>query len=168
MTFQNSTFGFIDYFLEGGRQRIPCQFLSMGNEMMARLDPGGSQPILTAISTSMRAEVLGSFPAVLERYKPESDMVLGAENFWHECETDGGGALKFFQVVHHMRLFGTTVSQGLDAAIHFSRRLRASETEASREIYEIFAADIERLAAEGILREPGATADRIATPRSFS
>jgi len=168
MTFQNSTFGFIDYFFDNARQRIPCQFLRVGQEMMARLDPSGARPILTAISTPMRAEVLGSFGSVLERYKPESNLVLGAENFWDACQTDGGGALKFFQVVHHMRLCGATVSQGIDAAINFGRRLRASETTAAREIYEIFSADLQRLGVEGVPREPGPAAARFATLSSLS
>jgi len=168
MTLQNSTFGFIDYFIAGGCERIPCQFLSFGKEMLARLDPGRVRPIVTAISTPMRPEVLGSFSSVLERYKAESSLVLGAENFWHACQADGGGALKLFQVVHHMRLCGATVSQGLDVAIDFSRRLRASETVAAREIYEIFAADLERLEASGNPQEQGTPPARVASFSSLS
>lgn len=170
MTIENSTFGFIDYFIDGARQRVACQFFRLGDEMMARLDPTGARPILTAISMPMRAEVLGAFPAVLDRYKAECGQVLGAENFWLECQTNGGSALKFFQVVHHMRLYGATVSEGLDATNSFSRRLRDSETAAAREIYDIFAADLERLGLEGMPRDPGAApaASRVVHSHSIS
>lgn len=145
MTIQNSTFGFIDYFIAGSRQRMPCQFFRSHKDMLARLDAGDIAPVLTAVAPQMHAEVLGDFPRVLARYKDESDRVLMAENFWHKCEVDGAGALKLFQVVHHMRLFGTTVSEAIDASIALSRRLRASETSAARAIYEIFAADLTRM-----------------------
>jgi len=150
MTIQNSTFGFIDYFIADSRQRVPCQFFLAGKEMVARLDAGGATPVLTAVSSQMRAEVLGSFPTVLERYKAESNEVLTAENFWHECEADGAGALKLFQVVHHMRLFGATVSQAIDASIALARKLRASETSAARAIYDIFSADLARLGIDAM------------------
>ena len=152
MTIHNSTFGFIDYFIADSRQRVPCQFFCAGKEMLARLDAGGAAPVLTAVSPRMQPEVLGSFPTVLARYKAESDLVLTAENFWHECEAGGAGALKFFQVVHHMRLFGTTVSQAIDASTTHSRALRASESSAARAIYEVFFADLARL---GINAPPG-------------
>lgn len=170
MTIENSTFGFIDYFIDGARQRIACQFFRLGDEMMARLDPTGARPILTAIAAPMRAEVLGAFPAVLDRYKAECERVLGAETFWQECQTNGGSALKFFQVVHHMRLYGSTVSEGLDASNSFNRRLRASETAAARAIYDIFAADLERLGLEGMPPEPhpAAAASRFAPSHSMS
>ena len=157
MTNQNSTFGFIDYFVEGTRQRIACQFFRMGKDMMARLDPSGSHPILTAVAAPMRAEVLGDFPAVLERYKTESSVVLAAENFWHECQTDGGCALRFFQVVHHMRLNGSTVSQGLDATIGFSQRLRTSESNAARKVYEMFCAELGRFGIQGLAPDQALT-----------
>lgn len=157
MTIQNSTFGFIDYVVDGSRQRVACQFFSIGKDMMARLDPSGVRPILTAISTSMRAEVLGAFPEVLERYKAECARVVSAENFWHECQAGGGGALKLFQVVHHMRLSGATVSEGIDASVNFSKRLRASENKAARSIYEIFCAEIGRFGIEGLAPTQAAT-----------
>lgn len=145
MTIQNSTFGFIYYFIADTRHRVPCQFFLAGKEMLARLDAGGAKPVLTAVSPQMQPEVLGSFPTVLARYKTESNQVLTAENFWHECEVEGAGALKLFQVVHHMRLFGATVSQAIDASIALTRKLRASETSAARAIYDIFSADLVRL-----------------------
>lgn len=144
MTIQNSTFGFIDYFIADARERMPCQFFRSNKDVLARLDAGGIAPVLTAVAPQMRAEVLGAFPAVLARYKAETDLVLTAEHFWHKCETDGASALKFFQVAHHMRLFGTTVSEAIDASIALGRRLRASESSAARAIYEIFAADLAR------------------------
>jgi hypothetical protein len=138
MTIQNSTFGFIDYFIADSRQRVPCQFFRSGKEMLARLDGGGAAPVLTSVSLQMHAEVLGSFPTVLTRYKAESSQVLAAQNFWHECEAGGAGALKLFQVVHHMRLFGATVSQAIDASIALAQKLRASEASAARAIYDVF------------------------------
>lgn len=168
MTIQNSTFGFIDYFIADSRQRVPCQFFRAGKEMLARLDAGGATPVLTAVSSQMRAEVLGSFPTVLARYKAESSLVLTAENFWHECEVDGAGALKFFQVVHHMRLFGATVSQAIDASIALARKLRASESSAARAIYEIFSADLARMGVEAVPRAHSAMAPRAASFSSLS
>jgi len=153
MTIQNSTFGFIYYFIADKRQRVPCQFFLAGGELLARLDAGGAKPVLTAVSRQMHPEVLGSFSAILDHYKTESGQVLAAENFWRECEDDGAGALKLFQVVHHMRLFGASVSQGIDASIALRRTLRASETCAARAIYEIFSADLLRM---GIDIVPGA------------
>lgn len=167
MTIQNCTFGFIDYFIAGSRQRVPCQFYRSSQDMLARLDAGGTAPVLTTVSPKMRAEVLGAFSTVLARYKAESDLVLTAENFWHKCETDGAGSLKFFQVVHHMRLFGTTVSEAIDASTALAHRLRASETNAARAIYEIFSADLARL---GIAAVPHghSTALRAATISSLT
>ena len=167
MTIQTSTFGFIDYFIADSKQRVPCQFFRSGTEMLARLDAGGATPVLTAVSPQMQAEVLGSFPTVLARYKAESSQVLAAENFWQECEVDGAGALKFFQVVHHMRLFGATVSQAIDASITLTRKLRASETSAARAIYEIFSADLARLGIEGAPSPHPAIAPRAASPSSL-
>lgn len=168
MTIHNSTFGFIDYFIVDYRQRVPCQFFLAGKEMLARLDAGGAAPVLTAVSPQMQAEVLGSFPTVLARYEVESGLVLTAENFWHECEADGGGALKFFQVVHYMRLFGATVSQAIDASIAHARRLRASETSAARAIYDIFAADLARLGIDGVAGSHAPIAPRAAAHSSHS
>lgn len=145
MTIQNSTFGFIDYFVADARLRMPCQFFRSHKDMLARLDAGGVAPVLTAVAPQMHAEVLGAFPTVLARYKTESELVLTAENFWHRCEADGAGALKFFQVVHHMRLFGTTVSEAIDASIALAQRLRASETRAARAIYELLSSDPVRM-----------------------
>jgi len=150
MTIQNSTFGFIYYFIDATRQRVPCQFFPAGREMLARLDAGGAKPVLTAVSPQMQPEVLGSLPTVLARYKAESSQVLIAENFWRACEVDGAGSLKLFQVVHHMRLFGATVSQAIDASIALSRNLRASETSAARAIYDIFSADLARLGIDSV------------------
>lgn len=153
MTINNSTFGFIFYFIADKRQRVPCQFFLVSGELLARLDAGGAKPVLTAVSRQMHPKVLGSFSAILDHYKTESGQVLAAENFWRECEDDGAGALKLFQVVHHMRLFGASVSQGIDASIALRRTLRASETCAARAIYEIFSADLLRM---GIDIVPGA------------
>lgn len=168
MTIQNSTFGFIDYFIADSRQRVPCQFFRAGIEMLARLDAGGATPVLTAVSPQMQAEVLGSFPTVLARYKAESSQVLTAENFWHECEVDGAAALKFFQVVHHMRLFGATVSQAIDASIALAGKLRASESSAARAIYEIFSADLARIGGDEVPRAHSAMAPRTASSSSLS
>lgn len=165
MTIQNSTFGFIDYFIAGTRQRIACQFFRLGNDMVARLDPSGTNPMLTAIAPPMRAEVLGAFPSVLERYTPESGLVLSAENFWDQCETEGGDALKFFQVVHHMRLCGATVSEGIDAAINLGQRLRASESNAVRAIHELFASDIGQPGLEGVPQQQPTSACVASLPR---
>ena len=57
MNDETSTFGFIDYFVEGIRQRVACQFFRLGKDTMARLDPDGMRPILTAVAAPMRAEV---------------------------------------------------------------------------------------------------------------
>jgi hypothetical protein len=168
MTIQNSTFGFIDYFIADSRQRVPCQFFRAGKEMLARLDAGDAAPVLTAVSPQMRAEVLGSFPTVLARYKAESGLVLTAENFWRECEAGGAGALKFFQVVHHMRLFGASVSQAIDATIEHARKLRASETSAARAIYDIFSADLARLGNDALPSTHALIAPRAAAYSSLS
>ena len=168
MTIQNSTFGFIDYFIADRRQRVPCQFFHAGKELLARLDAGGTAPVLTAVSPLMQAEVLGSFPTVLARYKAESGLVLTAENFWHEGEADGAGALKFFQVVHHMRLFGATVSQAIDATIAHARKLRASETSAARAIYDIFSSDLARLGIDALPGTHASIAPQAAAYSSLS
>lgn len=165
MTIQNSTFGFIDYFIDDARLRMPCQFFRSHKDMLARLDAGGVAPVLTAVAPQMHAEVLGAFPTVLARYKTESELVLTSENFWHKCEADGAGALKFFQVVHHMRLFGSTVSEAIDASISLAQRLRASETGAARAIYEIFSADLARM---GIAAVPHGHYTMAPQPVTFS
>lgn len=167
MTIQNSTFGFINYFVDDSRQRIACQFFRAGKGMLARLDSGGASPVLTTVAAPMQAEVLGAFSAVLERYKAESGVVLTAENFWHECEAGGGSALKFFQVVHHMRLFGATVSQAIDASIDLGQKLRASESAAARAIYEVFSSDLPRIGITAAPRAHAAAA-RAATLSSLS
>jgi len=167
MTIQNSTFGFIDYFVDDSRQRIACQLFPAGKGLLARLDAGGASPVLTTVAAPMQAEVLGAFSAVLERYKTESAVVLAAESFWIECEAGGGSALRFFQVVHHMRLFGATVSQALDASIELGQKLRASECAAARAIYEIFVADLPRIRTTAAPRAR-APAARAATLPSLS
>jgi hypothetical protein len=155
MSIQNSTFGFIDYFIEGTKQRVACQFFRVGKGMMARLDVGGGDPIITAVAAPMRAEVLGDFAAVLERYRVESGQVLAIANFWHQSGTGGGCALKLFRVAHHMRLNGSSVSQGLDATDRFSQQLRISEKVAAEEIRERLYTDLVR----PDIRVPGSDTD---------
>lgn len=134
--------------------------------MLARLDSGGTSPVLTTVAAPMQAEVLGAFSAVLERYKTESGVVLTAADFWHECEAGGGSALKFFRVVHHMRLFGATLSQAVDASNELGRRIRASESAAATAIHAVFSDDPSRI---GNITAPHSYAaiTRTATPSSL-
>ncbi|MEX5747582.1 hypothetical protein ACWV27_26015 (plasmid) [Massilia varians] len=137
MTIQNSSFGFIDYLIDGVRQRVACQFFRVGSNMLARLVPDQAQPITTAVSTSMRAEILGAFSEVLERYKEECRQVLASTRFWTECAAFGGAALALFQIAHHMRLFGAAAPEGIEAWARFCQRLRTSERSAANGIREL-------------------------------
>lgn len=151
MTIQNSSFGFIDYFIDGVRQRVACQFFRVGSSMHARLVPDQARPITTAVSTAMRAEILGSFPEVLERYRQECSQVLAMTRFWTECADRGGAALALFQIAHHMRRVGISAAEGVEAWDRFCQRLRASEELAACRMRELLLPSSEGTQAGAVL-----------------
>jgi hypothetical protein len=155
MTIQNSSFGFIDYFIDGVRQRVACQFFRVGRSMHARLVPDQAQPIMTAVSTSMRAEILGAFPEVLDRYRHECSQVLAMTRFWTECAAHGGAALALFQIAHHMRLVGATASDGIAVWDRFCERLRTSEKLAANRIRELLSQNAAGVQTGAVLTAAG-------------
>lgn len=140
MTILNSTFGFIDYYIGNKRTRIACQFFQSGKSMRARLNGCGTSPVITAVSVWMRPEILGSFQTVLSRYQTEIPMVVAADEFWRECLAEGCGALMLFQVAHNMRLYGTSVIEGINAASKLTCDLWESESASVSSMSQFFIA----------------------------
>lgn len=137
MTARHMTFGFVDYFIMGSKRRLPVEFVQQGTERFARLDSAHSSPVLVHVDKCMRPEVVGDFPAVLDKYKSESEGVICDKRFWTECMGNGASILRLFRILHHMRFYGISLEEALIATRQLEEMLLESEEESTRLIRDI-------------------------------
>lgn len=124
---QVESFGFIDYFVDGTRQRLPVQFVRIGPVTWARLGYLQLSPSYIRVTPAMKAEASGDMQSVCRRYAPELAAVLRDGQSWIKCLSSGASSLTLFRVLHSLRMHGQTVSQAVVSAEDLDTKIDRSE-----------------------------------------